>query len=117
MKKSPATVLMDAVEVLRRNSHYKGGFYRRDSATPVQECPVCALGAILIAVEGVPQVPESGIWPEEAFEAAKVLSRSIYSPVVDSDPVERIAEWNDQLDRTPDEVMQAMTIAAEEWAA
>lgn len=118
MNKSPAVVLADAVEILRRNGHFKGGYYDTgNDEAPEWERPVCALGAILIAANGDPRPEMPGVLGEEAIEAARVLSRSIHSTVVDEDPVERIADWNDAPERTPGEVLQAMTTAAEEWAA
>ncbi|MFD9259072.1 hypothetical protein [Streptomyces sp. NPDC059538] len=117
MNKSPAAVLTDAAEILRRNGHNKGTYFELRADLPAIERPVCALGAILIATEGAPYPTNPGMFSEDAFEAAKVLARSIHSTVVDDDPVERIADWNDAEDRTPGEVMQAMTRAAEEWAA
>lgn len=117
MNKSPAVILADAVEILRRNGHFKGGYYAPGSDAPEWERPVCALGAILIAAEGDPRPEMPGVFGETASAAIKVLSRSIHSSVVDDDPVERIADWNDDEDRTPGEVMQAMAAAAEEWAA
>lgn len=117
MNKSPDVVLADAVEILRRNGHFKGGYHSPDGHTPENERPVCALGAILIAAEGEPIPEMPGVLGETASAAARVLSRSITSSVVDDDPIERIADWNDNEDRTPGEVMQAMTEAAAGWAA
>ncbi|MEV6580194.1 hypothetical protein AB0M92_18750 [Streptomyces sp. NPDC051582] len=118
MKKSPAVILADAVEILRRNGHFKGGYYDPSTDEPaLSEQPVCAIGAILIAAEGWPTPEMPGVFGETTYEAIKVLARSVYSTVVDEDPIERIADWNDDADRTPGEVMQAMTRAAEEWAA
>ena len=117
MNKSPAVILADAVEILRRNGHFKGGYYAPSNEAPEWERPVCAIGAILIAAEGDPRPEMPGVLGETASAAARVLARSIHSTVVDDDPIERIADWNDAPERTPGEVMQAMTIAAEEWAA
>lgn len=118
MNKSPATVLTDAADILRRNGHFKGGYYDTSSDEAAEcERPVCALGAILIAAEGDPRPEMPGVLGETASAAARILARSIHSTVVDDDPIERIADWNDAPDRTPGEVMQAMATAAEEWAA
>lgn len=117
MNKSPALILADAVEILRRNGHFQGGYFQEEATGPEYDRPVCALGAILIVAEGLPYPTNPGMFSEDAYEAARVLARSIHSTVVDEDPVERIADWNDKPERTPGEVMQAMTRAAEEWAA
>jgi hypothetical protein len=117
VNKSPAVILTDAVEILRRNGHFKGGYVLETGTAPFEQRPVCAIGAILIAAEGDPRPEMPGVLGETASAAARVLARSIHSTVVDDDPIERIADWNDAEDRTPDEVMQAMTVAAEEWAA
>lgn len=117
MIKSPAVILADAVEILRRNGHFKGGYHSPDGHIPENERPVCALGAILIAAEGEPIPEMPGVFGVDAYEAAKTLARSITSSVVDDDPIERIADWNDNEDRTPGEVMQAMAEAAAGWAA
>lgn len=117
MNKSPAVVLTDAVEILRRNGHFKGAYYAPFNEAPEWERPVCALGAILIAAEGDPRPEMPGVFGPTANEAINVLARSIHSTVVDDDPIERIADWNDAEGRTPGEVMQAMTAAAEGWAA
>lgn len=117
MSKSTDVILTDAAEILRRNGHFKGAYYAPGTDLPEWQRPVCALGAILIAAEGDPRPEMPGVLGDTAANAARALSRSIYSSVVDSDPIERIADWNDDADRTVDEVLQGLARAAEEWAA
>lgn len=117
MNRAPDLILTNAVEILRRNGHFKGGYHSPDGHIPENQRPVCALGAILIAAEGEPTPEMPGVLGETASAAARVLSDSIHSSVVDADPIERIADWNDAEDRTPGEVMQAMATAAARWAA
>lgn len=101
---SLAGVLDRAAETIDRNGWMQGNFYDFTQAQvwgkPPSECRVCAYGAIHIALTGRPQPPEEdGPDPDEAAYA--VLE---FIGIEGHD----LASWNDQVDRTAEEVAQAM---------
>lgn len=103
-----AAVYREAAEVIRTNGHRKNRFC--DS-----NLRVCTLGALSIAVTGDPEPPEEldGL----LAEAVADLSPRIDSTIADWDPEERIADWNDEPERTADEVVDALLLAAKAVAA
>ncbi|WP_328313146.1 hypothetical protein OG432_24705 [Streptomyces sp. NBC_00442] len=107
-----AAVYEKAADVIQTNGHCKGWFYDIDAegSPPVHSLRVCALGALSVAVTGIPQPPEEldGL----LAEAVADLSPRIVSGTVGEDPVERIADWNDADARTPAEVVDTLLLAA-----
>lgn len=100
-----APVFRRAAEVIQTNGLYKGDFC--DSTAAGERTAVCTVGALRVVAGGHP-VAESAL----ADEAVRFLSPRIYSNVVDEDPIERIADWNDSADRTPTEVVETLLSAA-----
>ncbi|MFE4857286.1 hypothetical protein [Streptomyces sp. NPDC056670] len=98
-----AAVYEKAADVIRINGHCKNWWYDSDRR-------VCTLGALSMAVTGQPQPPEEldGL----LAEAVTDLSTRIVSATVDENPVERIADWNDDDARTPAEVVDTLLLAA-----
>lgn len=103
-----ADALDKAAEVIDRNGHHKGYLYdegQADGGLLVQCCRVDVVGAINIAVFGVPR------WPAEdhpgctlAQAAVLALQETIGTPV---------PGWNDEAERTSDDVMTNLWEAAE----
>lgn len=75
---------------------------------------VCAVGA-LMAAEG--KHPEHSYPDLSKSSAVWFLSSRVLSATVDSDPIERIADWNDQPERTQAEVVEALLSAARDIEA
>jgi hypothetical protein len=120
-----AEVFRRAAEVITTNGLYQGTYCdpiaAPDPAAPFAGgCMVCTIGAFRVAV-GLAPVPadESAPAAEEPliWEAIAFLSPRVESSIVDEDPVERVACWNDADGRTADEVASALLLAAEAVAA
>ena len=109
-----APVFRRAAEVIRSNGHYTGDYFSSAAALflPKSESPVCTIGALRIATVGSPETGN-----ELTDRAVAFLSPRIASNIVDDDPVERVAGWNDAPERTQDEVVEALLAAAEAVAA
>lgn len=111
-----APIFLRAAEVIRTNGHYQGAYFEPSPESGGQrtpaDCPVCAAGAISIAVTGTPIPGETEYMDRSMKDALLLLSGQIYSPVV-GDPIERIADWNDNPARTPAEVIAALETAAQ----
>jgi hypothetical protein len=102
-----------AADVIRENGWYQGEYYWPTDDLPPAKCPVCVLGAVLVATVGVPQHlhDEDEGCDETCFPLqwlATFMSRSGYC---DSD-VLGIADWNDESERTVDEVLDLLERAA-----
>lgn len=106
-----APVFRRAAEVIKANGHNKGGFYRTPDRSSglldVDRWPVDAVGALRVAATGAP-----GTDNELTDAAVLFLSPRIESFTVDSDPIERIADWNDRAGVTAWQVIAALYDAA-----
>ncbi|GGW99198.1 DUF6197 family protein [Streptomyces chartreusis] len=107
---------LKAADVIRTNGHYKGSYYGvGESGVGIQltpaESPVCAVGALSIAVDGQP-VPCS----DEVDVIALDFAQHLRLPMPDSWPTIAISEWNDEFDRTPGDVIAAFEQAARKVA-
>ncbi|MGW7001316.1 DUF6197 family protein [Streptomyces sp. NPDC054933] len=109
MSQSLAPVYRRAADVIRTNGHYTGDYYSSADALflPKPQCPVCTVGALRIATTGSPDVAD-----DLTSSAVAFFSPRITSNIVNEDPVERIADWNDDPERTHDEVVEALLAAA-----
>lgn len=96
-----ALLFRRAAKVLQARGHSKGLY-----AQPTGE--VCAVGALLAAAG---QDPENQMLLEPSA-AMWFLSSRVFSNTVDSDPIERIADWNDAPERTAAEVVAELLAAA-----
>ncbi|MFK0182490.1 hypothetical protein ACIQVR_41810 [Streptomyces xanthochromogenes] len=110
-----AAVYEKAADVIRLNHHHKGAFYD-GMATLTRErsqVAVCSLGALSLVLTGSPQPPADFDDCDPTYQdAVWFLSWRIQSAVVSEDPEERIADWNDQSERTEEEVAAAFESAA-----
>lgn len=103
-------VFARAADVLATNGHHKGDFH--DMAQAVrgrrpQECAVCAYGALNIAAGGEPD-QINGVSALAAMALADYLA-------IPATPA-AIGAWNDDDDRTPEQVEKAFREIAEELA-
>jgi hypothetical protein len=102
------TDLRAAADIIERNGWHQGNYFLPDDPKPPQECRVCALGAIHVAIHGQPWSPMFDSEQEDrtlkAFAAA--------SRFVDG-PWGSLVGWNDEPDRTAEEVIAALRGAAD----
>jgi hypothetical protein len=104
-----AVTFRRAAQILQARGHAKGWFVDDNGC-------VCAMGALLAATGTDPAiVPDDGI--VDYSPAVRFLSDRLWVAIDDPDPVERIAEWNDQPERTQAEVVAALLSAAREIEA
>lgn len=126
MTKPVADILDEAAAVITRQGWYRGDLYeqltyRNEEGVvgdiPPRECPVCALGAIMVA---------SGLDPREdellvgtpAWDAALALATHLGAlepgqPATTNYVLSAIADdWNDTDDRTEDDVTTTLRACA-----
>jgi hypothetical protein len=119
-----AEIYLKAAAVIEANGHTKGDFYNIPE-TPLgielgrREWPVCALGALSIAMFGDPYPPreDQDGHTEFAANAARLNARIDYGTAIDEEPLQRIAHWNDADERTTADVIAAFERTAREVAA
>jgi hypothetical protein len=97
-----ADVLDKAADHLERVGHHKGYLYdeRQAKGAAIESCRVCAVGAILVAAHGKPRYPDD----EPLVGGISDLAILALTDHVDGP----VPTWNDEPDRTADEVVTAM---------
>ena len=116
---TPADVLRGAARYLQLHGWTQGTYYadQPDDHTP----PACAMGALGMAAFGQRFPAPAYERPEWADykRAEDVLMAHLgcgYPPVSDDDyPEPGVGDWNDQPDRTAEQVITALNAAADEW--
>ncbi|MGW6741727.1 DUF6197 family protein [Streptomyces sp. NPDC055025] len=103
MSATLAPLFRSAAAELRTRGHHQGHY-----TCPTGE--VCTVGALSAAATGNP-VP-AGTIDARTWAAIEYLSPRIDSAIVDEDPIERIADWNDRTSTTPADVLTALEAAA-----
>lgn len=97
-----ADVLDKAADHLDRVGHHKGYLYdetQAEDGTPLEECRVCAAGAILAAAWGTPRYPDRDPEINLSDAALHELEEAIQQP---------IASWNDEEERQQEQVTEAL---------
>ncbi|GHB56046.1 hypothetical protein GCM10010331_49920 [Streptomyces xanthochromogenes] len=110
-----AFVYLQAADIIRANGHHQGGYLNGALllARTRQTVPVDATGALSLVITGDPVPPADLVdCPQLYQDAVTFLGGRIHSTIVDWDPEERIADWNDQDGRTAAEVIAAFESAA-----
>ncbi|GAA1887612.1 hypothetical protein GCM10009837_06680 [Streptomyces durmitorensis] len=115
-----ADVLDKAIDVIDRVGWHRGYLYDEEQAEEgkaLRDCPVCALGSISVAICGSPTLGAGDRDIHEAVAladaAAVAVARHVGVP-----PVPRqVAYWNDELQRTADDVRNAFRDTAAELRA
>ncbi|MFJ7999046.1 hypothetical protein ACIQ7D_18125 [Streptomyces sp. NPDC096310] len=97
------TLFRQAATEMSTRGHHQGHF-----TCPTGE--VCTVGALSVAVTGNP-VPAEKV-DASTWAAIEYLSPRIDSNIVDEDPIERIADWNDRTSTTPSDVLAVLEAAA-----
>ncbi|GAA4702335.1 DUF6197 family protein [Streptomyces youssoufiensis] len=99
-----------AARLLTQVGHFRGDFF--DGAGYGDQyaagAPVCAVGALRLVAGGDPQTPS--LLSEEGIA---FLSARVESSVVEDDPLERVADWNDSYDRSYRDVIAELYAAAD----
>lgn len=103
-------VFRRAAQILQARGHGKGMY-----EWPTGE--VCAVGALLAAEDREPPPGRDYRDDEDVPETVRILSDRLWVAIDDPDPVERIAEWNDQPERTQAEVVAELLSAARDIEA
>jgi hypothetical protein len=119
-----AEIYLKAAQVIESNGHAKGDFYNiPESSYGISlgrcEWPVCALGALSIAVFGDPYPPRENQdgHTEFAAIAARLNARIDFNAEPQVEPMVRIANWNDAEERTAADVIAVFERTAREVAA
>jgi hypothetical protein len=121
-----AEIYLKAAQVIKSNGHAKGDFYSvPETGVGIElsrcEYPVCAAGALAVAVFGDPNPPYEGQDGRVEFDAlvarlnARIDDFHLYG-FEGEPPVMRLAGWNDAEDRTPADVIAAFERTAREVA-
>jgi hypothetical protein len=121
-----AEIYLKAADVIRANGHAKGDFYSIPEmevgvARTPSEWPVCAAGALAIAIYGDPYPPIEGTDGRDEFDAvvarlnARIENFHLYG-FQGEPPVLRLAGWNDADERTPADVINLFELTAREVA-
>jgi len=114
---TPADILRGAAVYLTRYGWHQGAFYPLRYLPPFP--PACAAGAIRAAVCGRPVRYLEGISRQEQrllTRAERVLAAYLDDEYTDYEtPFTVIGDWNDVTGRYLDEVIAALTGAADEW--
>lgn len=102
-----------AADVIRENGWHKNEYFRPVSDVPPAKCPVCLMGAVLVAAVGTPQHihDEGGECDETCFPLVWLATFMTKAGYCDTDAM-GIADWNDEPERTVDEVVAALEAAA-----
>lgn len=116
VKRPMVITLRHAARLVQANGLAKGWWYDPHSGRPEGASPVCAIGAVSMAITGAP-TPDP--MPDDAEDldgelrdAVAILARQIKSGI--DDPIERIAHWNDADERTAADVASLLRRAARE---
>jgi len=118
---SPGDVLRYAALYVQRHGFHQGDMFA-SLTTPTP--PACAQGAVKMVICGNPQAaytPDEAVLFDETNRAlARHLDREYlgweHDPTgVPAAPHALVAEWNDEDGRTADELVTAMTDAADEY--
>ena len=103
-----ADVLDEAAAVIRRNGWHQGYFFRgRDHGRP-ENCAVCTMGAINIAIFGKPVVSDL----QQTAEQSQLGHDSYVAVEQFVNTAMGLGGWNDESDRTVEEVLAALEGAA-----
>lgn len=122
-----AEIYLKAAEVIDTNGHAKGDFYSiPETGVGIErsrcEYPVCAGGALSVAMFGDPVPPREGSDGRAEFDVAvsrvnaRIDNLHLFG-FQGEPPVMRLAGWNDAEDRTPADVIAVFERTAREVAA
>lgn len=105
-----AAALERAAEILQTYGWHQGANFKADGEKPPAECPQCAYGAISTAVHGAPSIGLSSSDPEQPQRCTLWLAAA---RAAEQYVGENVADWNDNLGRTVDEVTGMLRASAQ----
>jgi len=111
MSVETAAILDEAANVIRRNGLHKGAMFTPAGRKKVEDCPVCTWGALAIAVCGTPDLPTNGEL-RKVMPVAQALAKHLGLGTAGDDALWTIPDWNDNPDRTAEQVIAALESAA-----
>jgi hypothetical protein len=125
---TPAELLHGAARYLRLHGWTTGQFYDLTGGNSDAFPPACTAGAITIAAygrciaAGICTLDEPETEHDDAMRAMRYLADYLdggYAPNDGCNPssIDVIGDWNDHTGRTLDEVVEALTDAANTWTA
>ncbi len=119
---TPADVLRCAARYLHRHGFHQGDMF---ASTTILTPPACAQGAVKMAICGNPYanytLGQAALFDLTMTVLAEHLGMPCYwdtDPFMDKEPAtaaEWVADWNDDRDRTAEQVITAMTATANDW--
>jgi hypothetical protein len=125
---TPAALLRGAGLYLQRHGWIQGEIFG-DGGTTDAFPPACAIGAVNVSAHGQPILSSADGSDDDLTDAAiramRVFAASLdpeYSAcsaehphICDRSAIDIIGDWNDEDGRTLDEVVEALTEAADDW--
>jgi hypothetical protein len=108
MSEEAKVALLEAANVIEAQGWTQGYYWdieQANSGIPVHLCRVCAMGALNIAIHGSPDDLAKGTGERVANECFAAVRKEIGRAM--------IAAWNDDDERTAEEVISALRRAAE----
>ena len=104
-----ADVLTQAAAVIRRNGWHRGYFFRQPGGNSPENCAVCAMGAINVVVFGKPVASDV----PQTWEQTQLGHNSYVAVEQFLNTDKGLGGWNDEAERTVDEVLAALEGAAQ----
>ncbi|MDX3230539.1 hypothetical protein [Streptomyces sp. ME19-01-6] len=122
MSTNLAVIYQQAADIIRTNGHNKGSYYRvPETSVGIQlspaEYPVCAAGALNVALTGSPAPAYDGDDIPVVVEAARRFMRHVTPGYRGASAIWDLAVWNDNRERTAADVIAAFEEAAREVRA
>ncbi len=116
---TPAVLLRGAALYLQRHGWIRGEFF--DLLTEAAFPPACSLGAINICAHGRP-ILCSDDGSQDTDTDAAITAMRVLAATLDPDygtgetsAIDIVSAFNDHPDRTLDDIVQALTEAADDW--
>lgn len=100
-----AADLRAGAEVIERNGWHQGDYYKRVEGLSIRDCPVCAAGALSVAVANLPLPRISN----RLTNALQALQEHVHAFSV--------GNWNDQEEQTAENVIKTIRECADRLEA
>ena len=113
MKMTQEDVLLAAADAIMMRGLCKGWMIGDAPADQPEKAPLCAAGAVNMAVHGTALTPERRWHSQRPMEESIVIrALDVVAEVVGVKDASRVSVWNDYSGRTADEVVEALHTAA-----
>ncbi|PRH79362.1 hypothetical protein C6N75_09770 [Streptomyces solincola] len=121
---TPKDILLKAAEIIQRDGWHQGSLFKVPEFTTVRRlsgrlaathaagrtAPVCAMGALCRATFGTAYADDIHVWPPALMDTYRDAVLALEREV--SAPGNSVAHWNDQRERTAEDVILAFKRAA-----